>query len=192
MGPLMPPVLNFWCCLPQASKPGWIPFCLLSCLCDPQIHLWFDTCWLYGGKHGSWTFFIHVLTDMSTSIGGGLTWGSNPPPSVRWAQHCKPLGHSGSTGACKISYEKFLRRNHLLRSCEFSQKFTTVDVLIWNIIFNGRHIHNLFEQTISKLARIYILFTNTTYVKISELVHFWLFLESSMPNLTYRNLCVNK
>ena len=25
------------------------PFCVLSALCDPQIHLWCDTCWLYRG-----------------------------------------------------------------------------------------------------------------------------------------------
>ena len=44
---------------------------MLSRLCDPQIHLWCNTCWLYGGQHGSRAFSIRVLADVSTSIGGG-------------------------------------------------------------------------------------------------------------------------
>ena len=63
-------VLDFWWCLPWVSKPRWI-LCMLSCLCDPQIHLWCNTCWLYRSQHGSRTVLIHVLADMSTSIGGG-------------------------------------------------------------------------------------------------------------------------
>ena len=59
-------VLDIWWCLPWVSKPGWIP-CMLSHLCDPQIHLW-----LYGSQYGSQAFLIHILTDVSTSIGGGL------------------------------------------------------------------------------------------------------------------------
>ena len=39
------------------------PFCMLSHLCDPQIHLWCDTCWLYRGKHSSLAFLIHVSAD---------------------------------------------------------------------------------------------------------------------------------
>ena len=55
---------------PWVSKPGWIP-CMLSHLCDPQIHLWCNTCRLYRGQHSSWVFSIHILADVSTSIGGG-------------------------------------------------------------------------------------------------------------------------
>ena len=47
------PALGLWWRLPWVSKPGFIPFCVLSCLCDPQIHLWCNTCWLYRGQHGS-------------------------------------------------------------------------------------------------------------------------------------------
>ena len=65
------PVLDFWWCLPWVSKPGWIP-CMHSYLCDPQVHLWCDTYWLYRSQHGSWAFLIYVLADVSTSIGGGL------------------------------------------------------------------------------------------------------------------------
>ena len=75
------PVLDFWWCLPWVSKPGWI-LCVLLHLCDPQIHLWCDTCWLYRGQHGSWAFSIHILTNVSASIGGGLGQGSNPWPSI--------------------------------------------------------------------------------------------------------------
>ena len=64
------PVLDFWWRLPWVPKPGWVP-CVLSHLCDPQIHLWCDTCWLYGGQYGNWAFSIHVLADVSTSIDGG-------------------------------------------------------------------------------------------------------------------------
>ena len=66
------PVLDFWWHLPWVVKPGWIPFCVLSHLCDPHIHLWCNTCWLYRGQHGSWAFSIHVLTEVSASIGGDL------------------------------------------------------------------------------------------------------------------------
>ena len=45
------PVLDFWWHLPWVSKPMWIP-CMLSHLCDPQIHFWCDTCWLYRDQHG--------------------------------------------------------------------------------------------------------------------------------------------
>ena len=65
------PVLDFWWCLPWVSKPGWIPFCVLSCLCGPQIHLWCDACWLYRGQHDSQAFLIHVIIDISARIGGG-------------------------------------------------------------------------------------------------------------------------
>ena len=63
-------VLNFWWLLFWVSKPRWIP-CMLSCLCDPQIHLWCNTCWLYRNQHGSQVFSIHILTDMSANIVGG-------------------------------------------------------------------------------------------------------------------------
>ena len=61
------PVLVFWWHLPWVLKPGWIP-CILFYLCDPQIHLWYNTCWLYRGQHGSWALSIHILAGMSTSI----------------------------------------------------------------------------------------------------------------------------
>ena len=64
------PVLDFWWHLPWVSKPGWIP-CMLSRLCDPQTHLWCNSCWLYRGQHDSWAFLIHILADVSASIGGG-------------------------------------------------------------------------------------------------------------------------
>ena len=36
---------------------------MLSRLCDPQIHLWCNTCLLYRGQHGSLAFSIQVLAD---------------------------------------------------------------------------------------------------------------------------------
>ena len=73
------PVLDFWWRLSWVSKPGWIP-CMLSHLCGPRIHLWCDTYWLYKSQHNSWAFLIHVLADMSTSIGGGSgVWTHNHP-----------------------------------------------------------------------------------------------------------------
>ena len=47
------------------------PFCMFSRLCDPQIHLWCDTSWLYRGQYGSRAFLIHIPADVSASIGGG-------------------------------------------------------------------------------------------------------------------------
>ena len=60
------PVLGFWWCLLWVSKRGLDPFCVLFCLCDPQIHLWWDTCWLYRGQHGSRAFSIHVTWNTVT------------------------------------------------------------------------------------------------------------------------------
>ena len=40
------PGLDFWWHLPWVSKLGCIPFCVLSRLCDPQTHLWCNTCLL--------------------------------------------------------------------------------------------------------------------------------------------------
>ena len=53
--------LDFWWRLPWVSKPGWIPCCVLSHLCDPQIHLWCNTCWLHRGQHGSRAFLIYLV-----------------------------------------------------------------------------------------------------------------------------------
>ena len=47
------------------------PFCMLSHLFDPQIHISCDTCWLYWGQHGSWAFLIHIPADVLASFGGG-------------------------------------------------------------------------------------------------------------------------
>ena len=59
------------------------PFCMLPCLCDPQIHLWCDTCW----QHGSPAFLIHLPADMSASIGGGSGHELHPGRliSLKWA-----------------------------------------------------------------------------------------------------------
>ena len=64
---------------------------MLSHLCD---QLWCNTNWLYRGQHGSQALLIHILTDMSASIGGGSDQGVNPRPSVWWAQCCVPLSHT--------------------------------------------------------------------------------------------------
>ena len=89
------PFLDFCWRLPWVSKPGWIP-CRLSRLCDPQIHLWCDTCWLYRGQHGSWAFSIHILADMSVSIGRG--WGPRLKPMTVSAARSKhhAVNHSAT------------------------------------------------------------------------------------------------
>ena len=54
------PVMEFWWRLPWISKSGWNPLlaCFLVCVqWIPQIHLWWDTCWLHSGQHGSQVFF---------------------------------------------------------------------------------------------------------------------------------------
>ena len=60
---MKPPTPLFWSSGDICSQARVDPFCMLSCLCDPQIHLWCDTCWRYGGQHGSQAFFIHVFAD---------------------------------------------------------------------------------------------------------------------------------
>ena len=66
-------ILLFWTssdiCAGSQSHGGSL--CVLFHLCDPQIYLWCDTCRLYRGQHGSQTFSIHVLADVTSSIGGG-------------------------------------------------------------------------------------------------------------------------
>ena len=46
-------------CVGFQSKGGSL--FVLSHLCNPQIHLWCDTCWLYRGQHSSQAFLIHIL-----------------------------------------------------------------------------------------------------------------------------------
>ena len=65
------PVLDFWWHLSWVSKPGWIPFSMLSHLCDLQIHVWCNTCPLYRGQHGSRAFLIHVLTQALVEVRAG-------------------------------------------------------------------------------------------------------------------------
>ena len=79
------PVLDFWWCLSWVSKPRWIPFvCFLACaILRFTFPLTPADC---RGQHSSRTFLIHILTDVSASIGGGSGQGSNPRPSVQRAQ----------------------------------------------------------------------------------------------------------
>ena len=116
------PVLDFTWHLPWVSKPGWIPFCMLSHLCDSQIHLWCNTCWLYRGQHGSQVFLIHILVNVSASIGGVLGRGLNPRAFVRGAawnisgscflEHCNKL----SLRFCrKCSWCYFMNRKTMKR-----------------------------------------------------------------------------
>ena len=66
--------------------------CMLSHLCDPQIHLWCDTCWLYRGQHGSRAFCRHVHKHW-WRFGA---WTHDRPYRTQQARRCKPLGHSSS------------------------------------------------------------------------------------------------
>ena len=70
MGSLKPLVWTSGDVCPGFQSQGGIP-CVICYLCDPQIHLWCDTCWLYRGQYGSQALSIHLLADVSTSIGGG-------------------------------------------------------------------------------------------------------------------------
>ena len=70
------PILDFWWPLLWVSKPGWIHW-MLSRLCNPQIHLWCNTYWLYRGQQSSRAFSIHEPTGGTASIGGGSGWFSH-------------------------------------------------------------------------------------------------------------------
>ena len=61
------PVLDFLWHLPWVLKPGYIP-CLLSHLCNPHVHIWCVTCWLYRGQHYSQAFLIHILADHVSTL----------------------------------------------------------------------------------------------------------------------------
>ena len=55
------------------QSQGGFRACVLSCLhAIPQIPLWCNTCWLYGGQYGSRAFLVYIPADTSASIGGGL------------------------------------------------------------------------------------------------------------------------
>ena len=53
------PILDFWWCFLWVSKPEWVlPYSSLAeaymlHYMFPEIHLWCNTCWPLGGKHGS-------------------------------------------------------------------------------------------------------------------------------------------
>ena len=64
----------------------------------PQIHLWCDTCWLYGGQHGIRAFLIHILADMSTSVGGGS--GLKPTTVCATCSKHGTVEASNMTGPC--------------------------------------------------------------------------------------------
>ena len=81
-----PLTLLFWTscdiCPGFQSHSGTL--CMLSHLCDHQIHLWCNTCWLHRSQHGSQAFLIHIFADrVSASIGGGSNpWLSMPQHSA--------------------------------------------------------------------------------------------------------------
>ena len=63
-------ILLFWTSgdIPSwVSEPRWIPWleCFVSCMQQiPQIHLWCDTCWPLGSRHGGWnptTLFCNTV-----------------------------------------------------------------------------------------------------------------------------------
>ena len=76
------PVLDFWCCLPWVSMPGWIH--LLACFINcahwiPQIHLCATSADpLVASMEAS--HFIHVLVLVHW-------WGSSPEPTVTASLH---------------------------------------------------------------------------------------------------------
>ena len=73
---------------------------VLSHLCDPQIHLSCDTCWLYGGRLISWAFLIYIPVGSCVHKHWWEFKLMTVPPT---AQCCKPFGHSGSeSGKVKI------------------------------------------------------------------------------------------
>ena len=50
MGPLIPLLWTSGDICPGFQSQGASLFCMLSCLCDPQIYIWCNTCWLYRGQ----------------------------------------------------------------------------------------------------------------------------------------------
>ena len=89
------PVLDFWWCLPWVSKPGWTPSCMLSHLCDPQIHLMQFQLTVWRSVWQLSLFDPHNYR-LACKHWWSSSWGSNPWPSVLRVQHCILLGHSGS------------------------------------------------------------------------------------------------
>ena len=71
---------NIWA---DFQSQGRSHTCMLSCMCDPWIHLWCNTCWMYWGPLGSQVFSIHVLADYWLGIGGVLWFKQTTTPDVK-------------------------------------------------------------------------------------------------------------
>ena len=87
---------------PGFQSQGGYPFCMLSRLCDPQIHLWCDTCWLYRDQNGSKAFLIHLPADIHVCKHWwrfGVQTHECPCRTLQ-ARHHIPLGHSGWVLRC--------------------------------------------------------------------------------------------
>ena len=125
-------------------------FYVPSHLCDPQIHLWCDTGWVFRGQPGSWSTHLQTYPQAFMEV-----WGSNPWPSVQQAQHCIPLGHSGS--AKKTYLHKWIfqfesMRNNFLKEAMIKFAVTTVTILlrkqpkwylIWFLVFGRKYFHQM-------------------------------------------------
>ena len=61
VGPLIPLFWTSGDVCPGFQNQVGSHFCVSSHLCDPQIHLWCNTCWLYRRQHGSQAFCVHEL-----------------------------------------------------------------------------------------------------------------------------------
>ena len=53
LGPLMPLFWTSGDVYPGFETQGGSLACVLSRLCDPEIHFWCNTCWLFRGQRGS-------------------------------------------------------------------------------------------------------------------------------------------
>ena len=58
--------------------------CMLPCLCYLQIHLWCDTCWLYGGQHSNWAFLIHMSRPLILWVKPWLTPEDSEGSMIQW------------------------------------------------------------------------------------------------------------
>ena len=120
VGPLMPLFWTSGDVCPGFQSQGGSLACVLSCLCDPQIHLCCDTCWLCRGHHGIQPFWSTYMQIMHPPMIVGAT-----------TQRCKPFDHSGSADLKILNLSNY--NTHL-----DTRKFTLVGYH-WDIYISDAH-----------------------------------------------------
>ena len=100
MGPLIPLFWTSGDVCPGFQSQGGSLFCVLFHLCDPQIHLWCNICWLYRGMAVKpfWSTYLQTYPQALVKVWGWVQTHDHLCSTV-------PVSHSGL--ASSVSFQCF-------------------------------------------------------------------------------------